>query len=321
MIDRVNLTDTGLSVTKLCFGSSALGDMPATYGYSVDEERALETINAIFDSPINFLDSSRIYGFGQSEERIGKVIKARGGLPSGFVLATKLDRDPHTNCFDADQARRSLEQSLTALNLDSIPVLHLHDPEHARSLEEIEGSGGAIETLLRFKEEGLCQAVGLAMGRLDLMHALVKAFDFDLILNHNRYTLLNRSASELYDYARSRGIATLNAAPYAGGVLAKGAAVMPQISYSPADDDALTGVRSIEAICARYAVAPGAVALQFSMRDPRIDSTVVGVSTASRVSTTLEWAETEIPAALWQEIDALPFETTDPEANREYNPG
>lgn len=320
-MDKITLGRTQLKVTPLCFGGSALGDMPATYGYSVDDERAFETINAIFDSPVNFLDSSRIYGFGRSEERIGEVISARGGLPEGFVLATKLDRDPETNRFDADQAKRSLEQSLKALNLDSIPVLHLHDPEHARSLDEIRNTGGAIDALMAFKSEGLCQAVGLAMGRLDIMLPLVKEFEFDLILNHNRYTLLNRSATELFDYAQSAGIGVLNAAPYAGGVLAKGASVMPQIAYTPVDEDGLTGVRKIEEICSRYNIAPGAVALQFSLRDQRIDSTIVGVSAASRVQQTLEWAATEIPAELWAEVAALEFDTTDPEANREYNPG
>lgn len=318
---KAQLGRTGLSVTPLCFGGSPIGNMPATYGYTVNEERALETVNAIFDSPVNFLDTSRIYGFGQSEERIGKVIKARGGLPQGFVLATKLDRDPETNRFDADQARRSIEQSLEALNLDSIPLLHLHDPEHARNLDEIAGSGGAIEALLRFKEEGLCQTVGLAMGRLDIMQPLVQQFDFDVILSHNRYTLLNRSANELFDYARAQGIGILNAAPYAGGVLAKGADVMPKISYSPADEVALGGVRKIEAICARYGVAPGAVALQFSLRDPRIDSTLIGVSAAARVQQTLEWAQAEIPTELWSEIQALEYDTTDPEAHRVYDPG
>lgn len=320
-MERVTLGRTGLDVTRLCFGGSALGDMPGTYGYSVDDDRALATINAIFDSPVNFLDSSRIYGFGRSEERIGKVIRARGGLPKGFVLGTKLDRDPETNCFDADQAKRSLEQSLKALNLDSIPVLHLHDPEHARSLDEIQGRGGAIEALMRFKEEGLCQAVGLAMGRVDMMQSLLQAFDFDILLNHNRYTLLNRSANALFAYAKANNIAVLNAAPYAGGVLAKGASVMPKISYSPADEAALAPVRKIEQICARYGIAPGAVALQFSMRDRNIHSTMVGVSAPERVAQTLEWAQTQIPEALWAEIDALEYDTTDPEAHRDYDPG
>ena len=61
--------------------------------------------------PVNFLDTSRIYGFGRSEERIGAVIRERGGPPEGFIISTKLDRDPETNRFDASQARRSLEES------------------------------------------------------------------------------------------------------------------------------------------------------------------------------------------------------------------
>lgn len=67
--------------------------MPATYGYSVDEDRARATVTAILDGPVNMLDTSNNYGFGRSEERIGAVIRERGGLPDGFVLATKLDRD------------------------------------------------------------------------------------------------------------------------------------------------------------------------------------------------------------------------------------
>ncbi len=128
-IRNAKLGRTNLVVSNICFGTSALGNMPDTYGYAVDEERARETIRAIFDGPINFLDTSRNYGFGRSEQRIGEVIRERG-LPAGFVISTKLDRDMDTNRFDAPRARRSLEESLEALGLDHIQLLHLHDPEH-----------------------------------------------------------------------------------------------------------------------------------------------------------------------------------------------
>ena len=72
----------------------------------------------------NFLDTWRIYGMGRSEERIGAVIRERGGLPAGFVLSNKLDRDPETKVFDAARARRSPEESLTALGLERIDILH-----------------------------------------------------------------------------------------------------------------------------------------------------------------------------------------------------
>jgi D-threo-aldose 1-dehydrogenase len=92
-------------------------------------------VNAIFDGPADFIVTSRNYGFGRSEERIGAVIRERGGLPEGFVMSTKLDRDMETGRFDAARVRESVEESLPALGLDHIPLLHLHDPEYARDLD------------------------------------------------------------------------------------------------------------------------------------------------------------------------------------------
>lgn len=312
---------TGLEITQVGFGTAPLGDMPDTYGYGVDEATAFATINAIFDSPVNFMDSSRNYGFGRSEDRIGAVIRSRGGLPKGFVLSTKLDRDMETGRFDAARARQSLEESLRALGLDQIPMVHLHDPEHAADLTEITRKGGALDTLMRLKEEGLATAVGLAMGRLDLMLPLVKDWPFDVILSHNRYTLLNRSANALFDYAQANGITVVNAAPYAGGVLAKGSDQVTRITYQDATEATLAPVRRIEAICAQYGIAPGAAALQFSLHDPRVASTVVGVSKPGRVTQTLDWAAAPIPQEAWAALRALAYSATDPEADRVYVAG
>lgn len=312
---------TGLSITEIGFGTAPIGDMPDTYGYSVDEATARATLNAIFDGPVNLMDTSRNYGMGRSEQRIGDAIRARGGLPAGFVLSTKLDRDMDTGRFDGDRARRSLDESLTALGLDAVQMLHLHDPEHALDMAEITRKGGALDMLFRMKEEGLAVAVGLAMGRLDIMLPLVKDWPFDVVLSHNRFSLLNRSASELFDYAQAQGMAVINAAPYAGGVLAKGSAQVAKITYQDVDQAKLAPVRAIEAICAAYGVAPGAVALQFSLQDPRITSTVVGVSKAARVAQTLDWAAQKIPPAAWAELLALAYEAVDPEAERIYRPG
>ena len=310
-----------LDVSKICFGTSSLSSMPDTYGYEVSLERAHATVQAIFDSKFNFLDTSRIYGFGRSEDRIGDVIRERGGLPKNFVVSTKLDRDPKTNRFDASEARRSLDESLKALNLDRIHLLHLHDPEHGRSLKEITGPGGALLELIKMKEEGLCDAIGLAAGTLDVMMPLLKDFEFDALITHNRFTLVNRNAAPMIDFAASKGIAVLNAAPYAGGVLAKGTDSFKRYVYQEASTEMLDPVRRVEAACAKHGVPPGAAALQFSLRDPRITSTICGVSKPERVRETLEWADWPIPAALWEELKALPFAMEDPEATRQYSAG
>ena len=255
-------------------------------------------MRAIFDGPANFLDTSRIYGMGRSEERIGAVIRERGGLPAGFVLSTKLDRDFETNVFDAARARRSLEQTLEALGLDRIDLLHLHDPEHSRSVSEATGRDGALGELFRIREEGLAKAVGLAAGTVEMMMPLLRDWDFDALITHNRFTLVNRNAEEMFDFAEAKGIAVLNAAPYAGGILAKGSSDYPRYVYQEATPKRCwIRSRGIEAICARHDAPPGAAALQFSMRDWRVTSTICGVSKPERVAQTLDWARFPIPEA------------------------
>jgi len=175
--------------------------------------------------------------------------------------------------------------------------------------------------LMKMKEEGLVDAVGLAAGNIDVMMPLLRDWDFDALISHNRFTLVNRNAEPMIAYAAAHGIAVLNAAPYASGVLAKGADSFQRYVYQEATAETLAPVRRIEAICANHGVPVGAVALQFSLRDPRIASTICGVSRPERVKETLDWAAWPIPDALWQELASFPFATDDPEATREYSPG
>lgn len=307
------------AVSNVCFGTSPLGSMPNTYGYSVDDERAQATIKAMLKLNHCFIDTSRNYGEGRSEQRLGSVFRELGALPEHCVLATKLDRDFETDRMDAARVRRSVEDSLRALNVDRLQILHFHDPEHCADLNDITKSGGAMDELFRLKEEGLVDAVGLAMGDLPLMTQLLRGWEFDALVNHNRFTLLNRQADQMFARAQETGVAIFNAAPFAGGVLAKGSANSGRITYQDVTDDQMAPVRAIEEICARYNVPLGAAALQFSMRDPRITSTIVGVSKPERVTQTVSWAEWPIPEPAWEEFLALPFSTEDPEANRIYD--
>lgn len=319
MREKREIGRTGLMVPPIAFGTSGLGNMPDTYGYEVGEARALDTVRAILALEDGFLDSSRNYGLGRSEERVGMVVREMGGWPAGRVLSTKLDRDGDDR-FDGDVARRSFEASLAALGVDRVDILHLHDPEHAADLGEITGKGGAIEALMRIKEEGLATAVGLAAGRIEVMMPLLRDFDFDVLITHNRLTLVNRNAEPLLELAAARGVSVLNAAPYAGGALAKGAAHGRYV-YQEATEATMAPVRRVEEICARHGVPPGAVALQFSMRDPRVTATICGVSRPERVAETLAWADFPVPEAVWEELAGLAFATDDPEATRDYKLG
>jgi D-threo-aldose 1-dehydrogenase len=313
MLKTTKLGRTNLNVSNICFGTGGL-----TNGPDADTpERvrtAHETVRAIFDSPVDFIDTSRIYGRGRSEQRIGDVIRERGGLPAGMVLATKLDADFETRRFDGAAARRSLEASMKALGVDRFHVLHLHDPEFIKAITDVTGPNGSLAELMKMKEEGFCDAVGLGAGFVDVMMPILRDWEFDVILTHNRFTLVNRNAEAMIDYAVSRGIAVLNAAPYGGGAFAKGSTAVPKYAYRDAPAHTLDAIRKVEAICARHGIPPGAAALQFSMRDRRITSTVVGVGKPDRVAETLDWANWPIGEDVWTELAAVPYSTDNPQA-------
>ena len=316
-MEKVNISND-LSITNICFGTSALGNMPETYGYEVDPSEAEETIQAIFQSPINFMDTSRNYGMGRSEQLIGNVLKKIGGKPTNFVLATKIDRDMTTDVLDADVTRRSFDESIKALGTDQIDILHLHDPEHCRDVKDITEPGGALDALFKIKDEGLVNLVGLAMGDIDLMEKIIPNWPFDVLINHNRYTLLNRQADKLFDLAHEKGIKIFNAAPFCGGILAKGTSKTKRLVYQNVPEKALLPIVEIEKICNQFDIPLGAAALQFSIRDKRISSTIIGITKTERIIQTMEWATIPIPQEAWNKLLSLPYSTENPEAGRAY---
>jgi D-threo-aldose 1-dehydrogenase len=301
---RVTLGSTGLSVSPLCVGCAPLGDMPETFGYGVEEERAMRTLEAVLESPINFFDTAASYGDGESERRIGEVLRGRGGLPDGVVLATKADRDLQTGEFSGEQMRRSVVRSLRLLGLDRLQLVYLHDPEH-ESFELLMAPGGAVEVLRDLKDEGVIEHLGVAGGPIDMEIRYVETGLFEAVITHNRYTLVNRSAEPLLDLAADRGVALLNAAPYGSGILAKGPDAYPRYEYSEAPAEMVERVRAMQKVCEEFGVPLAAAALQFSMRDPRVASTIVGMTRPERVEQTLELAAEPVPEELWERLDRL----------------
>jgi D-threo-aldose 1-dehydrogenase len=304
---------TGLFVSPLCVGGAPLGDMPETFAYNAPEENALATIRAAFASQINFLDTAAAYGEGESECRIGKVIKENGGLPSGYVLATKADRCLQTGDFSGEQIKRSIEGSLLRLGLDRLQYVYIHDPEHT-TFENVMGPGGPLEVLKNFKDQGVIDHIGISGGPIQMLIRYVETGEFSAVETHNRYTLLNRSAEPLLDVASRLGVAVINAAPYGSGILAKGPDAYARYAYSDAPPLLLERARLFVKVCQEYDVPLAAAALQFSMCDSRVTSTVVGMTKPERVAQTLELASYPIPSELWSALDAIGFDTADPES-------
>ena len=300
-LTTAQLGRTGPEVTSICAGGSVLGSMPSVFSYTYSEAQAIETVLALLGSGINFLDTSAGYSDGESERRIGLAIAEAGGLPEGFIVASKADPDPRTGDFSGAQVRRCAQESLARLGLEQLPLYYLHDPERMDFADSMRPDG-PVAALVRLREEGIVGAIGVAGGPVEVEDRYLRTDLFDVLLTHNRYTLLDQSAGQIIAYAHARGMGVVNAAPFGGGILAKGSAGARRYAYQPAAGHLLSQLTELERLCRDFRTELAAVALQFSLRDPRITSTVVTMSSPARIRETLALAAVAVPGALWSAL-------------------
>ncbi len=297
--ERRRLGSTSLVVSRVCLGSAGWGD-----GEHPTRAESVETAVRILQGPYNFADTSNNYGSGEAEKRWGLAIAELGGLPDDFVLETKLDRDMKTDDFSWHRMHDSLEESLERLGLSSFPMLYLHDPEHT-TFEYAMSPHGPVEALLDMKARGVVRHVGISGGPVDMLIQYLDTGLFEAVITHNRYTLVDRSASRLLDRARSLGVGVLNAAPFGGGLLARYPIASGEYNYEPASEPVRAAAEAIGRTCHEAGIPVAAAALQWSLREPRIDATIVGPRTAAEVDAVAELASTPIDADLWKALEAL----------------
>lgn len=152
------------------------------------------------------------------------------------------------------------------------------------------------------KAQGLVDAIGIAAGAVGLMTRYVTSGAFDVLLTHNRYTLVDRRAEPLIAAAVSLGMTVLNAAPFGGGLLA---GRDTRYAYREASAELIAWVDRAREVCAGFGVTLPTAALHFSLRNPDIDSTIVGVNRAGRIADLESMRTTEVPDALWPALTAL----------------
>lgn len=300
-VDLRALGRTGILASPITLGTSSLG--ARTTPGDAGDAAAIDLASAMLHGPHALVDTSNEYAGGRSEAVLGAAL-ARDGIAPGRAIVTKVDRDLATGVFDRDRVRRSFDESCGRLGVDRLGILHLHDP-YSISFEEANGPGGAVEGLLELRDEGLVDAIGVAAGRMSLMRRYVATGVFDVVLSHNRFTLVDRTATPLFEEAAERGMGVFNAAPFGGGLLSRGATSNASYAYGDTTPELRSWVARVEEVCARHGVDLPTVALQFSLRSPLVHSTVVGVSSAARIDQ-LERARTaEVPEDLWPELDDL----------------
>lgn len=308
MSKRRSLGHTGIEVTPISAGSGTfLGFLD---GEDIPLPESIQLVHALFASEqVRFLDTSNNYGLGESERRIGLAIREYGGLPDDFILQTKADRDMVTGEFSGSRMRRSLEESMERLGLDFLPLVYLHDPENT-TWELSMADDGPVTALLQAREEGLIGHLGISGGPVDLLARYVRTGFFEALITHNRFTLVDRSADALLTLAANRGLGVINASPYGGGLLTRWPVSPGWYAYDQAPPALLAAANRIGALCQEADVSLAAAALHWSLRDPRITSTTIGMRTVGDLEATERILDMPIPDELWAAIGAVELDPT-----------
>jgi len=284
-----------LATSALTLGAAFLGSKPGADALA----------DALVASTLGPIDTANIYGGGVSETLLGEAISRSGGLAPQSQIYSKADRDAATGVFDGDRVRRSLDESLSRLGLDRLPLYQLHDP-YSVSFEEALAPGGAVSALLALRDEGVIGAMGIAAGRTALVLDYVNTGLFDAVLSHNRFTLVDQAAEPIFEAARARGMTVFNAAPFGGGVLAQPGATTPTYGYNQVMSAEFSQhIARVHDLARDYEVDVAAAALHFSLRSPLVDSTVVGISTVQRLDELAVLAAASVPEEFMLAVEAL----------------
>lgn len=281
----------GVETTSITLGVSRLGERPG----------GSELADALLASPLGNIDTSNMYAEGRSEQLLGGAIARAGGLPESKLIYSKADREPSTGIFDGNRVRRSLDESLSRLGVDSLPLYQFHDP-YTVTFDEAMAPSGGVPALLALRDEGMIGAIGIASGPIAQLNEYVATGAFDAVLSHNRFTLMDRTAEVTFRLARERGMAVFNAAPFGGGTLANGATTYGYREMPPGFASHLNRVR---ALAAEWSIDLAAAALQFSLRSPLVDTTVVGVTSRSRLDSLSALMDAVVPDEFFGAIEEL----------------
>ncbi|MFG1908546.1 aldo/keto reductase [Kribbella sp. NPDC048928] len=292
------LGSTGLTVSAVCAGGSGIAGMPAVFGYDVTAQEAVDLVLRVFDSPLSWIDTSNGYGDGASETRIGQAIREYGGLPDGFLVATKVDAKDGD--YSGARVRASVAESKERLGLDNLPLVYLHDPE----AHDFETMRDAVDTLMQLRADGEIGHVGLAGGDTRELSRYLDLGGFEVLLVHNRWSLVDHSAGGIFERARSEGIAVVNAAIYGGGILANPDGVT-KYAYREAPPALLSAIKEMAAACREYGVDLATAALRHSLDDPGIAGTVVGITKPARVDALLAARDADLPDELLNRLGSL----------------
>ncbi len=285
------LGKTGLQVPVVSFGASSLGQEFRR----VDLGEALQSVHVALECGMNFIDTSPFYGRGMSEVLLGVALR---DLPrDSYTLCTKLGRyDLDHFDFSARRVVESVDVSLHRLGTDHIDIMLCHDIEFVPMQQIVDET---LPALRKIQQQGKVRFLGVSGYPMKLFRFVLGQTDLDVVLSYNQYTLQNtRFADELVPQLKTRGVGAMNAGPFSARLLTN--APLPKWLKEP--EDVKAAARKAAAHCAAKGVDIAKLALQFSIANPDIATTIAGSANPVNIRNWAKWAAETLDQELLREV-------------------
>lgn len=289
------LGKTGLRVSALAYGGSSLGGVFR----DIDEAEAIRSVHVALDLGINLIDTAPYYGATRAEQVLGCALH---GIPrEGYLLATKVGRhgaEIEDFDFSADRVKRSVDESLGRLGVEYVDIIQVHDMEFGHISQIVEET---VPALREVQAAGKARFIGITGLPVGLFREVMDQVEVDQVQSYCHYCLNDTALVEVLPYLKEHGVGVFNSAPLAMRLLS--ADGPPDWHPAPAEVRA----RCAEAarLCRRRGGDLGKLALQFSLRQSDIHTTVVGTASPQRVKENVRQAGEALDEELLAEVQGI----------------
>jgi aryl-alcohol dehydrogenase-like predicted oxidoreductase len=207
----INIPGTALNVSRIAIGTWAIGGW--MWG-GTDEAESIVTIRAALAHGVNVVDTAPVYGFGRSEEIVGKSLA--DGLRSQVILATKVGLEWHDGKITRNASRerimREIDDSLRRLRTDYIDVYQVHWPDPKVPMEE------TAKAMRELYEQGKIRAIGASNFSVEQMERFRSVAPLHVV--QPPYNLFEREIeAEILPYCLKNSIATFGYGALCRGLL------------------------------------------------------------------------------------------------------
>jgi len=297
------LGQTGLQITRVGFGAWAIGGGGWEFGWGPqDDDQSIAAIQQALEQGINWIDTAAAYGFGRSEQIVGRALQGVAERPYVFTKCSLLEGPDRTvaHSLKRDSILREADASLARLDLDAIDLYQIHWPVPVTDVEE----GWAA--LAELREQGLVRHIGVSNFDVDQLRQVQQIAPVETL--QPQYSLIERDVErETLPFAELEGIGVIVYSPMGSGMLS-GGMTAERVEQLPADDwrkhdtrfnepqlsRNLELVDRLKQVADRYDTTPGAIAVAWTLRNPAVDGAIVGFRRADQVAPILTAANLDL---------------------------